>query len=338
MNDVLKSLIKQFMPFAKEHIGFQKPPRLFLKHDEENAQNPLGKTAYYDPAGLSVTLYVTGRHPKDVLRSLGHELVHHKQNCDGHFDEIGEGDMGEGYAQTNPHLRAMEIEANSKGSMALRDFEDRLKTENTIYYEHLQKGEKQMSIKDWKNGEISTLLAEAWGFKFNSLQEFDEFNGTGEVQEEGEEEESLEEIAPLMAAGLGAGAGMMMAKGKRDDKKKKKKKKDDDEEESLEEIAPLVAAGAGMMAGSMMGKGKRDVKKKDVADTQDADDDESDEASERDEECDDAVEERRARGRKGPHTRGVPDPRLREEKLRGAIREAIRLYKEKKTVKGKSKN
>ena len=44
-----------------------------------------------------------------------------------------------------------------------------------------------MSTKDWKNKEISILLSEAWGFKFNSLQEFDEFNGTGEIQEEGEE-------------------------------------------------------------------------------------------------------------------------------------------------------
>ena len=41
-----------------------------------------------------------------------------------------------------------------------------------------------MSTKDWKNKEISTLLSEAWGFKFNSLQEFDEFNGTGEIQQE----------------------------------------------------------------------------------------------------------------------------------------------------------
>ena len=33
-----------------------------------------------------------------------------------------------------------------------------------------------MSIKDWKNNEITQLLSEAWGFKFNTLQEFDEFN------------------------------------------------------------------------------------------------------------------------------------------------------------------
>ena len=45
-----------------------------------------------------------------------------------------------------------------------------------------------MSTKDWKNKEIGSLISEAWGFKFNSLQEFDEFSGTGEIQEEIEEE------------------------------------------------------------------------------------------------------------------------------------------------------
>ena len=53
-----------------------------------------------------------------------------------------------------------------------------------------------MSIRDWKNKELTSLLSEAWGFKFNTLQEFDEFNGTGEIQEETVEEpesENLEE-------------------------------------------------------------------------------------------------------------------------------------------------
>ena len=84
----------------------------------------------------------------------------------------------------DPHLRQMEMDANRDGSMCLRDFEDMLKKENTIYYEHLQKGENKMSTKDWKNKEVTQLLAEAWGFKFNTLEEFNEFNGSGEVQEE----------------------------------------------------------------------------------------------------------------------------------------------------------
>lgn len=186
MENALQKLINQFMPFAQKHIGFEHPPKLFLKQDQENANNPLGKTAFYDPEAKSVTLYITNRHPKDILRSLGHELVHHKQNCNGEFEDAG--DMGEGYAQNNPFLRTKEEEANRDGSMCLRDFEDLLKKENTIYYEHLQKGDKKMSTKDWKNEEIRTLLAEAWGFKFNTLQEFEEFDGPGDVQVEAEEE------------------------------------------------------------------------------------------------------------------------------------------------------
>ena len=196
MDDILKDLIKQFIPFAQKHIGFNEPPRLFLRRDGENANNPLGKTAFYEPSKKSITLYITGRHPKDILRSLGHELVHHKQNCDGKFDNDME--TGEGYAQENPHLRQMEIEANRDGSMCLRDFEDGLKKNNTIYYEHLQKGDKKMSLKNWKEKEIGTLLSEAWGFKFSSLQEFEEFDGKGELQAESEEEvteEAVEETA-----------------------------------------------------------------------------------------------------------------------------------------------
>ena len=184
MIDILAPLIKKFVPFAKEKMGFKNPPKLFLRTDNKNAGNPLGKTAFYDPENQAITLYVTGRHPKDVMRSLSHELVHHTQNCNGQFDDVGE--MGEGYAQNDEHLREMEREAYETGNMCFRDWEDSLKS--TIYYEHLQKGEKTMSTKDWKNKEISQLLSEAWGFKFSSLQEFDEFNGTGEVQEEAAEE------------------------------------------------------------------------------------------------------------------------------------------------------
>ena len=163
MIDTLLPLIKKFMPFAQKRMGFNKPPRLFLKNDDSNASDPLGRTAYYDPNKKSVTIYVTGRHPKDVMRSLSHELVHHKQNCRGDFDSVGE--MGEGYAQNDEHLREMEREAYETGNMCFRDWEDSLKS--TIYYEHLQKGENKMSLKDWKNKEVKSLLSEAWGFKMD---------------------------------------------------------------------------------------------------------------------------------------------------------------------------
>jgi hypothetical protein len=43
-----------------------------------------------------------------------------------------------------------------------------------------------------------------------------------------------------------------------------------------------------------------------------------------------AVEERRGRGRKGPHTRGTPDPRLRESEVRSLVREALKIVMERK--------
>jgi len=184
MTDTLMPLIKKFLPYAQEKMGFEDPPTLFLRSDAQNAVNPLGKTAFYDPAAKSITLYITNRHPKDVMRSFSHELVHHTQNCNGKFDNVNGGEMGEGYAQNDDHLREMEREAYEMGNLCFRDWEDSIK--NTIYFEHLQKGAKKMSTKDWKNKELTSLLSEAWGFKFNTLQEFDEFNGTGEVQEETE--------------------------------------------------------------------------------------------------------------------------------------------------------
>ena len=59
--------------------------------------------------------------------------------------------MGEeGYAQADPHMRTMEIQAY-QASIVFRDWEDSCK--GTIYYEHLQKGDKSsMSTKKWKNG------------------------------------------------------------------------------------------------------------------------------------------------------------------------------------------
>jgi hypothetical protein len=171
MKDILQPLFNQFMPFAQKRMGFQKPPRVFLRDDPENAQNPLGKTAYYDPEKMSVTLYINGRHPKDVMRSLSHELVHHTQNCNGQFNDVGE--MGEGYAQNDSHLREMERQAYEKGNLCFRDWEDSIK--GTIYNESLQKGAKtEMSTKDWKNRELPTLLTEKWGFSFNLLTESQE--------------------------------------------------------------------------------------------------------------------------------------------------------------------
>ena len=172
-------ILSSFLKYATNNIGFMKPPSLFFVSDTDNAQLPLGKTAHYDPSNMEVTVYTDGRHPKDILRSLSHELIHHKQNCDGQFDKLGE--MGEGYAQNDKHLRSMEEQAYLEGNMCLRDWEDTHKKqlqESNYYF----RGDKKMKFYEWKNAELATLIKE----KFNIPE------GEGHYKRD-EEEEELEE-------------------------------------------------------------------------------------------------------------------------------------------------
>ena len=115
-----------FMPYAHKKLGFNKPVGVNLVSDIENSKDPYGKTAYYDPNKMEITVFVDKRHVKDILRSLSHELVHHAQCCRGEFD--GERETGQGYAQKDPHMRKMEAEAYLLGNgLIFRDFEDSLK-------------------------------------------------------------------------------------------------------------------------------------------------------------------------------------------------------------------
>jgi len=159
----LEQFVSDFFPYSQKQLGFDKPVTIRFESDEKNSGVMLGKTAYYDPAGMEVILYVDGRHPKDVMRSLSHELVHHAQNCRGDF--TAQNNTGPGYAQSDPHLRKMEREAYTKGNLIFRDYEDLIKTGKiNIEIDFSDSGEPKMSLKEWKNNEINTKLMKKWGF------------------------------------------------------------------------------------------------------------------------------------------------------------------------------
>ena len=124
----LENLVQDLYEFSKDRLLFTKEPKVLFVDDEKNANDIFGKTAFYDPVNMSITVYTTGRHIKDILRSISHELVHHSQNCKGQFSSMD--NAGEGYAQKNPLLRKMEKDAYLNGNMNFRDFEDTLKTNN----------------------------------------------------------------------------------------------------------------------------------------------------------------------------------------------------------------
>ena len=104
-----EELLEEFLNFVNEELKINKPYSVYFVEDKTNAKDPLGRTAMYNPSSSSIYIYATNRHPKDILRSIAHELVHHKQHCDGELE--------------NMSFEKSEIEANA-GGFLVRKFED----------------------------------------------------------------------------------------------------------------------------------------------------------------------------------------------------------------------
>jgi hypothetical protein len=118
-----KDYLKSFLKYAVKELNIQPLPRLIMvKDDEKNASEMLGMTGYYDPSNKTVTLFTLGRHPKDILRTLSHELVHHEQNLEDRLHHSPTTDTTQ-----DPELSAIEDEAYLKGSRIFRHWEDQLK-------------------------------------------------------------------------------------------------------------------------------------------------------------------------------------------------------------------
>ena len=91
----------------------------FVDGDTENAKEFLGKTAYYDPNTQTIVLYTEGRHPKDIVRSFSHEMVHHTQFLEDRLGDIQTTDTTE-----DDNLDQIEQEANLVGTMTFRNWTD----------------------------------------------------------------------------------------------------------------------------------------------------------------------------------------------------------------------
>ena len=94
----------------------------FIEDDEENAKNILGRTAFYNQNDKSISLFTLGRHPKDILRSFCHEMIHHMQNIEDRLPVFSTTNTQEDSA-----LNDIEEEAHKLGSMLMREFEDTIK-------------------------------------------------------------------------------------------------------------------------------------------------------------------------------------------------------------------
>jgi hypothetical protein len=98
------------------------PKLRIINNDVKNAKNILGRTAYYDPNDCSITLYTLNRHPKDILRSYTHEMIHRIQDNEGRLGNINTTNTNE-----DGNLEELEEEAYKLGNITLRNWEDSIK-------------------------------------------------------------------------------------------------------------------------------------------------------------------------------------------------------------------
>lgn len=121
--DFIEKLVS-LTDYMMDHINIEPLPDInFVEDDVKNADDFFGKTAYYNPNDKSITLYTLKRHPKDVLRSFAHEMVHHKQNLEGKLNDIEGHNINE-----DDYLKELEREAYEYGNgLLFRGWENSIK-------------------------------------------------------------------------------------------------------------------------------------------------------------------------------------------------------------------
>jgi len=105
-----------------EGMNIQPLPEVKIRKDLAESEQFFGRTAYYDPNENTIVLYTQGRHPKDVMRSFTHEMVHHIQNLEGRMGNIQTSNTNESDA-----LLELEKEAYLVGNITFRNWEDKTK-------------------------------------------------------------------------------------------------------------------------------------------------------------------------------------------------------------------
>jgi len=122
------------------------PKIKIIDDDSKNAEGIFGSTAYYNPNECSITLYTLNRHPKDILRSYAHEMIHRIQDNENRLKNVTTTNTNE-----DSDLLELEKEAYLNGNITFRNWEDSLKNSkpvNEVYYLDTPLYNRQKTIQE----------------------------------------------------------------------------------------------------------------------------------------------------------------------------------------------
>ena len=133
LNNEIKEHAKDLIKFMRSKFNIDRIPKIHFLNNKENAANILGKTGGYDPEKEEITIYIANRHPKDILRSLAHEMLHHVQKCEGMMDGKNMGATANpNYIMHDDFLKNIEADAFERGNICFREWEACKKGDNTM--------------------------------------------------------------------------------------------------------------------------------------------------------------------------------------------------------------
>ena len=128
----LLNYIKQIAKFMKEDgLNIYPYPEVELDWSEQNGL--FITTGYYLPSEKKIVLFCKDRHPKDILRSYAHEMIHHMQNLEGKNLNFSNKDD----VKDNKELEKLESEAYLKGNIYFRKWTEYEKSKNGVLNESI---------------------------------------------------------------------------------------------------------------------------------------------------------------------------------------------------------
>lgn len=129
--------IKSLAEFINRSYKVRPFPKIKISNRNQGDDEVFIKTGYYDPKEKLVMLFARGRHPKDVLRSFAHEMIHHYQNLEGRLTN----DAYSGQEIINDdRLMKIEEEAYLKGNIVFRSWTETMQKQvESEPTEHMRK-------------------------------------------------------------------------------------------------------------------------------------------------------------------------------------------------------
>lgn len=117
------AIATNFIRFVTDSLNIEELPKVFFINDNKWSRQ-MRSFGQYNPKTNEILVYIKNRNMADILRTLCHEMVHHKQNEEGRLD-----------SESGKTGSEIENEANAQAGILLREYGQH----NEVIYESFNK-------------------------------------------------------------------------------------------------------------------------------------------------------------------------------------------------------